>query len=407
MGRRRKKLPSAGGNSRAQRGRAPEQSPRRPADSAPLRPQDWLLALALAVAVFAVYLPAWHGGFVWDDDLHLLNNPVLRPGGVLGTWVPGTYVNYWPLTSTVYWLEYQLWGLAPLGFHLVNIGLHAVSAILVWRVLARLRLPGALLAAALFALHPVIGWVTFAFALVLAVLPKPALAVHGGPDSATIKRALLLSRLTLFGALVAFMANWGMQCLYSLTPTFLAADRPVGIGYGAMTSAQLMLGVTLLAGIAGPMICGVLLDKVFKGNTKPVFLMGFALMCVFVYLLTFPAITSNVPALEIVLILAGFGPPFTITSIYYFVARSYAPQVVGITTGVWMGIGTFGGAVGLFVAGVTIKSQNSYHTSLVMQSRRPGRLPAGLRSDLARMTPKDELVRLRHRKCDENESLVE
>ena len=87
--------------------------------------KDWLLAAALVVAVFLVYQPAWNGGFLWDDDLHLLNNPVLKPGGLAKIWVPGSYINYWPLTFTVYWLEFHLWGLQPLGYHLVNIALHS------------------------------------------------------------------------------------------------------------------------------------------------------------------------------------------------------------------------------------------------------------------------------------------
>ena len=62
---------------------------------------------------------------------------------MLRTWVPGTYIAYWPLTFTVYWAEYRLWGPAPLGFHLVNIALHALSALLVWRILALIRVPGA------------------------------------------------------------------------------------------------------------------------------------------------------------------------------------------------------------------------------------------------------------------------
>jgi len=128
--------------------------------------REALLGLLLVAATGIAYLPALHAGYVWDDDLHLLNNPVLQPGGLARIWVPGTYINYWPLTFTTYWLENALWGVAhPMGFHLVNILLHASCALLVWRVLLRVRLPGwgALLGAAIFALHPVnvesVAWV--------------------------------------------------------------------------------------------------------------------------------------------------------------------------------------------------------------------------------------------------------
>jgi Flp pilus assembly protein TadD len=125
--------------------------------------KDWLFIVALLAAVILVYQPAWHGGFLWDDEVHLLNNPVLKPGGLLKAWVPGTYINYWPLTFTAYRLEFDVWGLDPLGFHIVNIVLHAISAILVWRILGHLKAPGAMFAAALFALHPVnvesVAWI--------------------------------------------------------------------------------------------------------------------------------------------------------------------------------------------------------------------------------------------------------
>jgi MFS family permease len=69
----------------------------------------------------------------------------------------------------------------------------------------------------------------------------------------------------------------------------------------------------------------------------------------------------------VALILAGFGINFVFPTVYYFIARSYAPQIVGKMSGLWAGIGTFGGVLGLYIAGVTVKSQNSYQTTFSLQ----------------------------------------
>lgn len=152
-----------------------------------LRAVEWLFAGSLVGATFLAYFPCWHGSWLWDDAIHLLANPVISPGGLAKVWIPGGYLNYWPLTYTVYWLEFHLWGLQPLGFHLVNIAFHALAALLVWRVLTRLNLPGALFAAAIFALHPVnveaVAWVAQLKTVLSLVLALVSLLFYLGHEA--------------------------------------------------------------------------------------------------------------------------------------------------------------------------------------------------------------------------------
>src|SRR5436309_10867101 len=125
-----------------------------------------ILALLLVVTAILAYQPAWHGGFIWDDDAYITHNPLLTaPDGLRRIWFSlDSPSQYFPLVYTTFRFERALWGLNTTGYHLVNITLHIANALLVWRVLARLEVPGAMLAAAIFALHPVhvesVAWIT-------------------------------------------------------------------------------------------------------------------------------------------------------------------------------------------------------------------------------------------------------
>ena len=124
----------------------------------------WILFL-VAITIVA-YQPAWNAGYIWDDDVYVTGNQLLTASdGLWRIWFSlDSPSQYFPLVYTTFRFEHALWGLNPAGYHLVNILLHATNALLVWRLLARFRIPGAWLAAALFALHPVqvesVAWIT-------------------------------------------------------------------------------------------------------------------------------------------------------------------------------------------------------------------------------------------------------
>ncbi|HEY4283175.1 MAG TPA: tetratricopeptide repeat protein, partial [Chthoniobacterales bacterium] len=125
----------------------------------------WSAVAALVVIEMAAYWPALNAGFIWNDDDYLTGNQTSGDlSGLRDIWFKiGRDRFYYPLVQTISWLEYHIWGLNPFGYHLANVLLHALTAILVWRVLRQLAVPGALLAAALFALHPVqvesVAWI--------------------------------------------------------------------------------------------------------------------------------------------------------------------------------------------------------------------------------------------------------
>lgn len=123
------------------------------------------LGCAIFLAALLVYIPAMTAGFIWDDDQEITANPSLRSAaGLVEIWAGAKSADYFPLKTTMLWIEYHLWDIHPWPYHVVNILLHGVDAILVWLVLRRLRIPGAWLAGLFFAIHPVhaesVAWIS-------------------------------------------------------------------------------------------------------------------------------------------------------------------------------------------------------------------------------------------------------
>ena len=120
--------------------------------------QRLVAAAVLGGLVVAAYFPAFLAGFVWDDRI-FTGTPLVRDwSGLWRIWFSPAEIeneaHYWPLLYTTFWLEHKLWGYAPAGYHVVNVLLHFANTLLLWRLLARLAVPGAWVVAAVFAVHP-------------------------------------------------------------------------------------------------------------------------------------------------------------------------------------------------------------------------------------------------------------
>ena len=173
---------------------------------------NFFQTVLLFALVLIAYIPALRAGFIWDDDFHITKNQALRDcHGLSRIWTDTSATpQYYPLVHTTFWIEYHLWDSNAFGFHLVNIILHGLAAVLLFRVLQFLELPGAWLASALFALHPVavesVAWITERKNVLSTVFYLAAALAYLRGDSLRGTGQYVRRWYLYFAALIIFMA---------------------------------------------------------------------------------------------------------------------------------------------------------------------------------------------------------
>lgn len=150
----------------------------------------WAGALLLAVVTALAYSPSLRGGFLIDDNILLTNSDMIEASnGLYRFWFTTEAPDYWPLTSTTLWLEWRLWGMNPTGYRVTNLVLHILESLLLWHVLNKLKIPGAYLAAFLFAVHPVnvqtVAWIAQRKNLMAMLFYLPAILWYVKFDETT------------------------------------------------------------------------------------------------------------------------------------------------------------------------------------------------------------------------------
>lgn len=213
------------------------------------------VAILLATLVGVIYLPTLRCGFIWDDDNYVTENLALRSAlGFVDIWFnPKCTPQYYPLVHTSFWCEYQIWELNPSGYHVTNLVLHVLNAILIERVLRQIVPRYSLATAILFAIHPVhvesVAWITERKNLMSGVFYLLAANRYlrwrdASPSDATYpKLALLLYVAALLSKTVAVSLPvvlvieswWQRGCFERREIRALASMIVVGIPFAVMT----------------------------------------------------------------------------------------------------------------------------------------------------------------------------
>jgi len=169
-----------------------------------------ILGCALAAVTVVVHFPAVGAGYTWDDDIWTHDNHLnFTSGGLLEIWTSSDQPDYWPLTRTVFWIGWQCWENNPTYYHAVNIILHALAVVFLWRVLRRLNLgePGAYLSALIFGIHPVtvesVAWISECKNGLSMIFFLWAILAYVQFDDDSRPRRYLLALLAAAGALLA------------------------------------------------------------------------------------------------------------------------------------------------------------------------------------------------------------
>ena len=225
------------------------------------------IALAIAIASFAAYWPAIHGGWLWDDRLEIVDNVnVHAASGWWRCWVAPEGMDYFPIKGMAQWAEWHLWGNLTTGYHLANVALHLIASLLAWRLFTRLGIAFGWVGGAVVALHPLavesVAWIAeFKNELCLVFLLMAAngyiASERGGP-----KRSYVLALTAFVLALLSksTVVMFPVVCLcYDLWAKRRIVWRDL-LRAAPFFLASLLLGLVTVAfqsrraiGLAGPM----------------------------------------------------------------------------------------------------------------------------------------------------------
>jgi cytochrome c-type biogenesis protein CcmH/NrfG len=206
-------------------------------------------ASAIVVVTLVAYCGSFDGDFVSDDIVAVRDNRLLTslsPANVRAIFGRFDGPNYVPMKVLSLAVDRRVWGTGPTGYHVTNLILHLLCALLVYAILSRLGLapPAACIAGMLWAVHPLqvesVAWISerknvlsgafffAAFWLYLSFSERPHVASYVG-FLALFVLALLskMNTMVLPAVCLAYEATFRRRMRWR---DVLAAVLPIGAG---------------------------------------------------------------------------------------------------------------------------------------------------------------------------------
>ncbi|MBP1626214.1 MAG: rane protein, major facilitator superfamily [Holophagaceae bacterium] len=226
-----------------------------------------------------------------------------------------------------------------------------------------------LAAASWMSIFPIVGVI---FLVIVALGKKPPVltaveAAEEGDPINTDQDFKIATKLPVFyvGILCVFFLSWVMQAFNDLTPVYLAAKAPLGAGHGVEIAGKFM-ALVQVSFMIGSVASGFLLEKVFRESNKTVIAIGFLGAAIFALSVRAPFVYGNLKVLPVFLFLAGFFQGWIVPTTLAFIAMNFPSHIVGKLTGIWMGVGIFGGTAGVVVGAGLLHKTGLYHASIVV-----------------------------------------
>ena len=217
------------------------------------------------------------------------------------------------------------------------------------------------------ALLAIVPAVSLALCVVTLFVKEPAVAEQASAEAGSGSEFGKALKEPAFwvGVLGMFAFVWIMNAFNQQTPGYLAVPAPLGLGLGAVAAGQKMIAVQI-GMILGAIGCGVFLDKVLKGNARPLLVAGFLFSAVFMVAVRLPAVHGSAALLGITLFLCGFFESFTIPAISAFISLHYPQSIMGKVFAVSFGVSLFAGALGVGLGGAILHATSSYDVPIVL-----------------------------------------